>query len=72
MAHDQTNTVQLPQNKQQENPAKKVTSSLQNRMAQPPVPETDLANQTMLNAVKELEDSIEGKSRIHTTFSYMV
>jgi hypothetical protein len=63
MAHDQTNTVQLPQNKQQENPAKKVASNLQNRLAQPSVAQPDSADQLILDAKKELE------GRTHIAFS---
>jgi hypothetical protein len=55
MAHDQTNTVQLPHNNQQENPAKKVASNLQNRLQQPSVAQADPADKIILDAKKELE-----------------
>jgi hypothetical protein len=59
MTNDQTSGIQLPHNTQ-ENPAKKVASNLQNRLAQPSVPQSDPADQLILDAKKELE----GKSHI--------
>jgi hypothetical protein len=61
MTNDQTGGIQLPHNTQ-ENPAKKVASNLQNRLAQPSAPQqSDPADQLILDGKK-----LEGKS--HITF----
>jgi hypothetical protein len=59
MTNDQTGGIQLPHNTQ-ENPAKKVASNLQNRLAQPSASQSDPADKLILDAKKELE----GKSHI--------